>query len=206
MFLKELMQVRNLFIVFILILSLSLIATDSASAYSYAEKEDPMAILFKSAVSAAKKGDWPKVSEYARKGMAEQKGHIFEADFLSPAFKAAVDAKDVSATAEVFANLVYISIREKLHRTVREAFKNFKSSRARLQIARKSYLDVLDGNVKKQDPERSGAILKQFDIALKSLGNPGFFGVGKKQPDKSRYSEAVKTIETLIIQTFPSFK
>jgi hypothetical protein len=176
-----------------------------SSAYSYAEAEDPMAALFKSAVVAAKDGKWDNVSKMAEKGTGVQKSHVFETDFLAPRFDAAIAEKDVSKTAELFANLVYISIREKLHRNSSENFKDYKNAKGRLQLARKSYLDVLDGNVKKKEPERSAAILKQFDAALAGIGNPGLFGIGKKDPDPDAYGKAVERIESLIVQTFPGF-
>lgn len=176
-----------------------------SSAYGYAEAEDPMTALFNTAVVAAKDGKWDDVSKMAEKGISMQKDHVFEADYLAPRFDAAIADKDVSRTAELFANLTYVSIREKLHRNSRENFKDYKNAKARLQLARKSYLDVLDGNVKKKESERSADILKQFDAALAGIGNPGLFGIGKKDPDPDAYGKAVERIESLIVQTFPGF-
>ncbi|MFQ5431839.1 MAG: hypothetical protein ACE5EN_04955 [Nitrospinota bacterium] len=174
-------------------------------AYGYAEAEDPMVKVFQSAVVAAKEGRWGEVSELADKGIAMQKGHLFEADKLAPRIKESTVKKDVSKTAKQFANLVYLSIREKLHRNIKESFSDYKSGKARLRLARKAYIDVLDGNVKKQDAGRSRSILSQFDTALKSIGNPGLFGMGKKEPDKAGYEQAVNKIEALIVVSFPSF-
>lgn len=177
----------------------------SVFAYSYAEAEDPMVQIFQSAIVAAKEGKWDVVSGLADKGVAMQKGHIFEANALAPRFKATMEKKDVSKTAELFANLVYLSIREKLHKNKKENFSNHKNAKARLQLARKSYLDVLDGNVKKQDADRSSAIFQNFNLALENIGNPGLFGIGKKEPDKAGYEQAVNKIEALIVESFPSF-
>ncbi|MEE8432087.1 MAG: hypothetical protein V3S16_12630 [Candidatus Desulfatibia sp.] len=177
----------------------------SAFAYSYAEATDPTADIFKEAVVAAKGGNWGKVSGLAKKGVALQKGHLFEADFLAKPLSEAIDKKDVAKTAELFANLAYLSIREKLHQNKKENFKNYKNAKARLQLARKSYMDVLDGNVRKQKAASSLAIMSQFNVALENIGNPGLFGVGKKAPDPSGYNQAVKQIEALIVDSFPSF-
>lgn len=177
----------------------------TASAYSYAIAEDPVAVIFKSAVVAARDGKWAEVSELARKGISNQKGHLFEADYLAPRLKKTVGDKDISGTAEVFANLVFLSIREKLHQNSRENLANYKNAKSRLHLARKSYIDVLDGNVRKQDSARSTAIIGQFDTALKNIGNPGLFGIGKKAADISGYDKSVKAIETLIMKSFPGF-
>ncbi len=176
-----------------------------ADAYSYAEREDPMATLFKSAVVAATDGKWDEVSKLAGEGINMQKGHMFEADKLAPRFKSFIARKEVSKTAETFANLVYLAICEKLHRNKKENLRDYKSAKARLRLARKSYIDVLDGNVKKQDAKRSAAILEQFGAALESIGNPGLFGIGKKEPDPAAYEKSVKAIKSLIVQSFPAF-
>ena len=195
---------RKLWILPAVAIAVSLNAS-SVFAYSYAEKEDPMTGIFKAAIVDAKNGKWDDVSTLAKKGVAMQKGHIFEANDLEPRFKETINNKDVSKTAELFANLVYLSIREKLHKNKKENFSNHKNAKARLQLARKSYLDVLDGNVKKQDADRSSAILQNFNLALDNIGNPGLFGIGKKEPDKAEYDKAVNKIEALIAESFPSF-
>tara|TARA_B100000315_G_scaffold223372_1_gene228114 strand:- start:6932 stop:7531 length:600 start_codon:yes stop_codon:yes gene_type:complete len=179
--------------------------TGTASAYSYAEAEDPMVKLFKSAIAAATEGNWNEVSGLAKKGIALQQNHIFPADHIAPRIENTVAGKDVSKTAEHFANLVYLSILEKLHQNRKENFSNYKNSKARLQLAYKSYLDVLDGNIKKQDAVRSSTIIAQFKTALTGIGNPGLFGIGKKSPDMAKYDQAVKSIEGLIVKTFPGF-
>lgn len=173
-----------------------------ANAYSYGEQEDPMVTLFRSAVVAAKGGKWDKVSDLAEKGIKMQKGHKFEANNLAPRFKSAIAAKSISKTAETFANLVFLTIREKLHADL----KDYSTSKARLNLARESYTDVLDGNVKKKDAKRSAKIQKHFDSVLESIGNPGLAGAKKKSMDQAAYKKSVKAIEALIEKSFPAFK
>lgn len=182
-----------------------LINVAPAYAYSYAEQEDPMAALFKSAVVAATEGRWDEVSKLAGEGIKMQKGHLFEAGRLDSRFKSFIAGKDLSKTAETFANLVYLAICEKLHRNKKENLRDYKNAKARLRLARKSYMDVLDGNVKKQDAKRSAEILAQFGTALDSIGNPGLFGIGKKEPDPDEYEKSVKAIKSLIVESFPEF-
>ncbi len=176
-----------------------------AFAYSYAEAEDPMVVIFREGLIAAKEGKWGIARKKSEEGISAQKGHLFEADELKPEFGEAIEKKDLSKTGGLFANLVYISIREKLYRCMHDGLKDFKNDKARLGLARKSYMDALDGNVKKQDAKRSEAILKQFDTALAALGNPGLFGIGKKEAEPARFKEAVETIEKLVEKTFPGF-
>lgn len=172
-----------------------------AKAYSYGEKQDPMVTLFKSALVAAKGGKWGELSKLAKKGIKMQDGHKFDAKALAPRFETAIAAKSVGKTAETFANLVYLSVREKLH----DDLKDYNSTKSRLKLARKSYMDVLDGNVKKKDAARSAKIQKHFDSALDSIGNPGLAGAAKKPVDQKAYDSSVKEIEALIKKSFPGF-
>ena len=201
---NQLPPVHRLSILPAVVIAVCLTAS-SVFAYSYAEAEDPMVQIFQSAVASAREGKWAEVSNLADKGVAMQKGHLFPADSLAGRLKESINKKDVSGSAELFANLVYLSIREKLHRNRKENFSNYKSSKARLQLARKSYIDVLDGNVRKIDAGRSLSILNQFKSALESIGNPGLFGMGAKKPDPAKYETAVKGIEALITGSFPGF-
>lgn len=190
----------------LIFLFVSLLSAETVYAYNYAEAEDPMALIFKSAVAAAAENNWVEVSRQAKKGIALQKGHLFEADYLLPRIEKSIQEKDVSGTAELFAHLVYLSICEKLHINKKERLSSYKDARARMHLAYKSYLDILDGNVKKHNAEHSNAILEQFQAALNSIGNPGLFGIGKKPPNLGKYDQATKTIEDIIFKTFPSFK
>jgi hypothetical protein len=183
----------------------SFFISPALQAYSYAEAADPMTLIFKAAISQAQAQQWDGVKESSMKGINLQKGHLFPADSLQPAFDKAISAKNLSQTAEIFANLVYISIREKLHRNIKDGFGNIKDNKSRLGLARKSYLDILDGNVKKLDSKVSQQILQQFSLALGALGNPGLFGIGQRSPDEDAYKSAIKMIETLIQQAFPAF-
>ncbi len=176
-----------------------------AFSYGYAEAEDEMVIIFREGLIAVSEGKWDLAQKKSEEGISAQKGHLFEVDKLRPEFNAAIEKKDTSKTAELFANLVYISIREKLYRCMRDGLKDFKNNKARLGLARKSYLDALDGNVKKQDPKKSEAILKQFDIALEAVGNPGLFGVGARQADPEGFKQAVNNIDEQIMLSFPRF-
>ncbi|VAX20958.1 hypothetical protein MNBD_NITROSPINAE04-1241 [hydrothermal vent metagenome] len=177
----------------------------TAFSYGYAEAEDEMVIIFREGLIAASEGNWDLARKKSKEGISAQKGHLFEADKLGPEFNVAIEKKDTSKTAELFANLVYISIREKLYRCMRDGLKDFKNNKARLGLARKSYIDALDGNVKKQDPKKSEAILKQFDIALEAVGNPGLFGVGARQADPEGFEKAVNNIDKQIMLSFPRF-
>ncbi len=184
---------------------LLLLTANTVFAYSYAEPEDKMAKFFKEGLVAVKSGEWDKALGISKKMILKQKYHMFPAERLEPGVREAIKEKDVSKTAGYFANLVYLSMREKLHQNKKDEFKHYKNSKARLGLARKAYIDVLDGNVKKQDPARSEEVLKQFDVALESIGNPGLFGVGKKKPDSQKYEGAVRKIEEHIEKSFPYF-
>ncbi len=177
----------------------------NANAYSYAEAEDAMVTIFREGVVAAREGKWGAVKIKSEEGISLQRGHIFNADALSPSFDQAIAKKDVAKTAGLFADLVYISIREKLTQCKKEGFKHFKNDKGRISIARKSYIDVLDGNVRKQDAKRSEAILSQFDMALSAIGNPGLFGIGAKPADPAGFEKAMTAIEKMITSSFAEF-
>ena len=204
---KNLMMINKYRLPFCILLSLtfSLHYFDTASAYSYTDTKDPMANMFRSAIVAAKEGNWAKVSNLASKGIAMQENHIFNAEFLASRFESAIDEKDIPKTAEYFANLVYLSILEKLHRNRKENFKNFISSKARIGLALSSYRSILAGNIKKKDEFLSSLIMKEFHVLLASIGNPGFFGAAKKKSEPDKYDQALENIEGYIEEVFPSF-
>jgi len=177
----------------------------NANAYSYAEAEDAMVTIFKEGVRAAREGKWDLVKAKSEEGITLQRGHIFNADALQPAFDQSIAKKDVAKTAGLFADLVYISIREKLSQCKKDGLKHFKDDKGRISMARKSYIDILDGNVKKQDAKRSETILKQFDMALAAIGNPGLFGIGAKPADPAGFEKAVDAIEKMITSSFAEF-
>jgi len=194
---------KGIFIALTIFVTVTL--AQSANAYSYAEAEDAMVTIFKEGVTAVREGKWDAVKEKSEEGMAMQRGHIFNADALLPSFDQAIAKKDVAKTAGLFADLVYISIREKLNQCKKEGFKHFKNDKGRISMARKSYIDVLDGNVRKQDAKRSEAILKQFDVALVAIGNPGLFGIGTKPANPARFEKAMTAIEEMITSSFTEF-
>lgn len=192
---------RKLFAAF----ALTVAWAGTAMAYGYGEAEDPMVTLFKKGVAAARSGDWGSARKTAQESLAAHKGHIFEGTALGPKFDAAIARKSVGDTGELFANMVYLSILEKLYRIKQEKLSDFKSDKARLALARKAYLDVLDGNVKKRDAALSGALLGHFDAALEALGNPGLFGVGAKPADAEKFDGAMSAIEQGLGKVFPGF-
>jgi len=189
----------------VLILSLVIAWAGTAMAYGYGDVEDAMVTVFKKGVAAARSGDWGGARKSAQEGLAIQKGHIFEGTALAPKFDAAIGKKNMGETGELFANLVYLTILEKLYRIKQEKFVDFKNDKARLALARKSYLDVLDGNVKKRDAALSASLLGQFDAALEALGNPGLFGVGAKPADSEKFDRAMEAIEQGLGKVFPGF-
>ena len=180
-------------------------AASQAHAYGYAEAEDPVVPIFRDGASAARGGDFSTAASKAREALAIIKSHKLSGPALAPKIEAATKSKDAQAMARLLANIVYLSMKQKLETNIADKLANFPDSKARLFLARKSYADVLEGNLKKNDPELDGKILLWFDEALAALGNPGLFGIGQKPADLGRFTRAARDIEQAIEGFYTSF-
>lgn len=177
-----------------------------AMAYGYAEAEDPVMALFRDGVSAAGAGDFTKAAARATESLAIIKNHKHSGAGLAPKISAAAASKNLSAMAELMANIVYLSTKEKLEVNIDSGLKQFNESKTRLMLARKNYLDALDGNIKKNQPAVSGKIMEWFDQALAALGNPGLFGLGRKPADLEKFTQAARNIEAAIEGFYTRFE
>ncbi|MDH5639495.1 MAG: hypothetical protein OEZ04_13495 [Nitrospinota bacterium] len=169
-----------------------------AIGYGYAEAEDPAVAIFRDGVTSARKGDFAQATAKAKEALAIIADHKHNGASLALKIDDAAKSKNAPAMAEIMANVVYLSLKEKLEANIATSLKDFNRCKARLFLARKNYLDVLDGNLKKNKPEDSQAIIKGFDEAMAALGNPGLFGIGQKPSDLARFTQAARKIEATI--------
>ncbi|MDH5510357.1 MAG: hypothetical protein OEZ32_08380 [Nitrospinota bacterium] len=169
-----------------------------AAGYGYAEAEDPVVVIFRDGVTSARIGDFAQASAKAKEALALIAGHKYNGASLVSGIEEAAKSKNAPAMAEILANVVYLSLKEKLEANIDTNLKDFNRCKARLFLARKNYLDVLEGNLKKNRPEDSQAILKEFDEAMAALGNPGLFGIGQKPADLARFTQVARKIEATI--------
>ena len=176
-----------------------------AAGYGYAEAEDPVVAMFRDGVTAARKGDFGQAAAKSREALALISGHRHSGAALASGIDEAAGAKDAPAMAEILANVVYLSLKEKLEANIDSNLKNFTECKARLFLARKNYLDVLEGNLKKNRPEDGQTILREFDTAMAALGNPGLFGIGQKPADLKMFTGAARNIEQTIERFYTRF-
>jgi len=188
----------NLSWILLVAMAAQLHGASPASGYGYAEAEDPAVAIFRDGVTSARKGDFAQATIKAKEALALIADHKHNGASLAPRIDEAAKSKNAPAMAEILANVVYLSLKEKLEVNISTSLKDFNQCKARLFLARKNYLDVLDGNLKKNKPEDSLAIIKGFDEALAALGNPGLFGIGQKPADLARFTQTARKIEATI--------
>lgn len=114
----------------------------------------------------------------------------FAAQNDEPIYSALMDAvknKDAKAVSTWLDRSLFLEIRE-LVEQVDGAFDNYTKSRL-LLVKAKKHLQVLTDNKEAH---------KEMRMLLKSLGNPGMMGVGKKESDKALFTTSKERLYKLI--------
>nr|WP_026174111.1 hypothetical protein [Effusibacillus pohliae] len=77
--------------------------------------------------------------------------------------------------------------------SIEQDFQNYKQAKMLMAKANATY-EALSPEVKQKDPALDGTLRQEFQKALDSLGNPGLFGVGVKQPDPNAFKASKEKI------------
>lgn len=167
-------------------------------AYTYQMGSHPIGESYKSLVAFLRQDpvDWSAVkaafSAEARQQIAEAEVVAGRAD-LDGLIDAAITKKSAQDVLAAFEQGAYYAIRYKLNRAW-EAFDDAKRAKAILQQIELIY-EAFDPKVKAAGPEDSRAIGEGFLQLADSLGNPGFFGYGKKAGEPDQFAAIRKEME-----------
>ncbi|CAM3751703.1 hypothetical protein [Mesobacillus zeae] len=164
-----------------------------ASAYSYGDpNEEKLAEVYKSMQLkldenppnfAGAESLFDTVKEETDMHMGKEPGEII---------LKSIEKKDKKATLENMEKLLVLNVARRLE-SIEKNFQEYDTSKKLLAKGFATY-EALSPKVESQDTGTDKKIRDEFDAALNSLGNPGLFGVGKKESDIGSFKNSKKVI------------
>lgn len=103
-----------------------------------------------------------------------------------------IEAEDKNAALENMKKILVLNIARRLE-NVEKNFNEYETSKRLLAKAFATY-EALSPSVQAKDAALDQQLRDEFDAALKSLGNPGLFGVGKKQSNMEQFKKSKENI------------
>ncbi|MGG0236933.1 hypothetical protein [Bacillus rhizoplanae] len=167
----------------------------SAFAYSYGNpNEEKVAEAYKQMVAKldenpanfteAKKA-YENVQEEIDQHMGKEPSKAIMKDF---------DKKDKEAIITDMQKILALNINRRLT-NVDEQFNDYDTSKRLLAKAFATY-DALSPVIAEHNKELDAKLKDEFNKALESLGNPGLFGVGQKEPNHDAFKQSKEVILT----------
>lgn len=163
--------------------------TSNTFAYSYGDpNEEKVAEAYKEikiklneepANFKAAKEIYSSVQEEIDMHMGEEPSQIIMEDFKE---------ENKENILEDMEKILVLNISRRLE-SIEKDFSNFENNKKLLAKAYATY-KALSPIIAEKDVKKDEEIHNQFDLALESLGNPGLFGVGKKESDEKVFKES----------------
>ncbi|MBB6177481.1 hypothetical protein HNQ82_002315 [Anoxybacillus tengchongensis] len=181
---------KFLFFCLSMILIFTLVPT-SSFAYSYGDpNEEAVAEAYKEMVAKAREKKFDEVKaiyETVQKEIDMHMGPEPSAIILE-----AIEQKDADTIVSAMQKVLVLNVARRLE-NVEKNFDNYDTSKRLLAKAFATY-KALSPIVQQKNAELDEKLKQQFDVALQSLGNPGLFGVGKKESNIDQFKESKHTI------------
>ncbi|MBB5354751.1 F0F1-type ATP synthase gamma subunit [Anoxybacillus mongoliensis] len=175
-------------------LSLILIFTSapmSSFAYSYGDpNEEAVAEAYKEMVAKVQEKKFDEVKVIYETVQKEIDMHMGPEP--STIILEAIENKDADTIVSAMQKVLVLNVARRLE-NVEKNFDHYDTSKRLLAKAFATY-KALSPIVQQKDAELDKKLKQQFDVALQSLGNPGLFGVGKKESNIDQFKESKKTI------------
>lgn len=111
-----------------------------------------------------------------------------------------IEQKDKEKLVENMEKLLVLNITRRLE-NIESKFAEYDTSKKLLAKAFATY-NALSPKIEAENPEVDKQLKSEFDNALNSLGNPGLFGVGKKESNIEEFKASKEAIFTLLQQEF----
>jgi hypothetical protein len=187
----------------VFLLALYWLVPSSAWAYSYgnANTED-IAVAFTdiNAKLNADPADWTGAKAAYEERKSEMASHFGEQ--VPKELDAAFAAQDKERVIADMQGVLVLNIERRFKYAI-EGFSDYNQTKLLLAKARATYETLkpyMAGKLSDQDLQSLDA---QFETALDALGNPGLFGVGKKEANQPLFESTLKAIDDKIHPLFP---
>jgi len=173
----------------------------SAFAYTYGDpnKED-LAETFKAVVTAAANGDWTGATEAHKVRRAEIVSHFGE-DAAAELDRNLQDKNKAELTAN-YKGLLVMNLHRRFE-SAKQLVTDYTQAKMLLAKARATFDTLKPYLADRLSAEEIGALEGRFETALKAIGNPGLFGVGKAEPDPALLEDNVDAIYGTVAPLFP---
>lgn len=175
-------------LIFIVAVFLNSLSIKSAYAYSYGDpNEEKLAEVYKEML--VKLDENPPNFSAAKKLFETERKEVDMHMGPEPA-KLILDNikdEDKEATITNMEKLLVLNIARRLE-SIEKNFSEYDTAKKLLAKGFATY-DALSPKIEAENPENDKKIRADFDQALESLGNPGLFGVGKKEANLDSYKE-----------------
>ncbi|EIJ79188.1 hypothetical protein PB1_16564 [Bacillus methanolicus PB1] len=189
------------FFCLILIFVISNMYTNHTFAYSYGDpNEEKLAEVYKEMM--LKLDQTPPdftsakaIFETVKKEIDMHMGHEPAETILNN-----LEKKDKKKLTENMEKLLVLNIARRLE-NIEKNFSEYDTSKKLLAKAFATY-EALSPIVESKNTETDKKLKAEFDNALNSLGNPGLFGVGKKESDIKAFKASKETILTTLQKEF----
>lgn len=173
-----------------------------AAAYSYGDPtREALADAYTAFAGAlgAPSPDWTAAEQQVQAVADEARLHFGPCPVQR--LQAAVAERDAGASLAAFRQLLVLNIARRLA-SVRESLgADYPMAKNLLAKAFATY-EALSPLVKADDPELDARLRADFDAMLHDLGNPGLFGVGKRDPDPEDFDRRREAVVRALQQRF----
>ncbi|MGG3451722.1 hypothetical protein [Domibacillus aminovorans] len=111
-----------------------------------------------------------------------------------------LEDEDKERVIENMDQLLVLNMARRLE-NIEKNFTEYDTSKRLLAKAHATY-EALSPKVESRNPELDKEVKAEFDQALKALGNPGLFGVGKQEADLDQFNASKEKILTSLQKEF----
>jgi hypothetical protein len=174
-------------------------APHDALAYSYGDpNEEAVAEAYKEMVAKLENNRFDEAKAIYETVQKEIDMHMGPEP--SEVILEALEKKDKQLVIDSMRKVLVLNIARRLE-NVEKNFEKYDTSKRLLAKAFATY-EALSPVVQEKNRELDQKLKKEFDQALQSLGNPGLFGVGKKESNIEQFKKSKETILSSLQKEF----
>ncbi|AZN38574.1 hypothetical protein [Paenibacillus albus] len=197
------MRMRSMRIATLVVAIFLVLAPTSVWAYSYGDANtEDVAETFKLVVSSLGKNpvDWNTAQAAHKERRDEIASHFGEA--VAATLDADIKAHKTTETIANYKAILIMNLDRRFENALHD-YKDYTKAKLLLAKARATFETLSPYAESKLSSAKLDGLSKDFDTALEAIGNPGLFGVGKKDPDEASLKAAVNQIYSVLRPLFP---
>ncbi|SEN62207.1 hypothetical protein [Paenibacillus sp. OV219] len=197
------MRIRSMRIATLVVAIFLVLAPTSVWAYSYGDANtEDVAETFKLVVSSLGKSpvDWNTAQAAHKERRDEIASHFGES--VAATLDADFKARKTTETIANYKAILIMNLDRRFENALHD-YSDYTKAKLLLAKARATFETLSPYAESKLSSAKLDGLTKDFDVALDAIGNPGLFGVGKKDPDEAALKAAVNRIYSAVRPLFP---